>query len=101
MGRRILLPILYKWAGTNRLEYYNYLKKNQWNSLEKNIQIQKHLLFENLKFSFNSIPYYKNLNIDFGSFKEDTIFEDIKNIPFLTKKELRELYCSHLTNRLF
>jgi len=38
------------------------------------------------------VPYYKILNINFDSFKEDTIFEDIKNIPFLTKKELREEY---------
>jgi len=88
--RRALLPVLYRWRGSKQLEYYRYLKKNQWNSLEKNIQIQKHLLFENLKFSFNNIPYYINLNIDFGSFKEDTIFEDIKSVPFLTKKELRE-----------
>jgi len=91
-GRQILLSILYKIRGTKRLEYYNYLKKNQWNSLEKNFQIQKHLLFENLKFSFSNIPYYKNLNIDFDSFKEDTIFENIKSVPFLTKKELKEEY---------
>ena len=92
IGRQILLSLLYKLRGAKRLEYYNYLKKNQWNSLEKNFQIQKHLLFENLIFSFNNIPYYKNLNIDFDSFKEDTIFEDIKSIPFLTKKELKEEY---------
>lgn len=90
--RRALLPILYRWRGSKQLEYYKYLKKNQWNSLEKNIQIQKRLLFENLKFSFNNIPYYTNLNIDFDSFKEDTIFEDIKSVPFLTKKELREQF---------
>jgi len=91
-GRQILLPILYKWAGTNRLEYYKYLKKNQWNSLEENLKMQRKLLYNTLKHSFYCIPYYKNLNIDFKSFREDTIFEDIKNIPFLTKKELREEY---------
>ena len=90
--RRALLPILYRWRGSKQLEYYRYLKKNQWNSLEENFKIQKKLLYDVLKFSFSKIPYYKNLNIDFGSFKEDTIFEDIKNIPFLTKKELREEY---------
>jgi len=90
--RQTLLPVLYRWRGSKQLEYFNYLKKNQWNSLQENIKIQKHLLFENLVFSFNNIAYYKNLNIDFGSFKEDTIFEDIKSIPFLTKKELREEY---------
>ncbi len=88
--RRALLPILYRWKGSKQLDYYNYLKKNQWNSLEKNIQIQKNLLFKNLKYSFKNIPYYKNLNIDFNSVKEDTIFDDIKSVPFLTKKELRE-----------
>lgn len=92
MIRKALLPILYRWKGSKQLEYYNYLKKNQWNLMEKNIQIQKHLLYNNLKFSFNNIPYYKNLNINPDSFKEDAIFEDIKNIPFLTKKELREEY---------
>ena len=90
--RRALIPILYRWRGSKQLEYYNYLKKNQWNSLEENLKIQKKLLYDILKFSFNNIPYYKNLNIDFDSFKEDTIFEDIKSVPFLTKKELREEY---------
>jgi phenylacetate-CoA ligase len=90
--RQALLPILYRWRGSKQLEYYNYLKKNQWNSLEENLKIQKKLIYDILKFSFNDIPYYKSLNINFGSFKEDTIFEDIKNIPFLTKKELREEY---------
>ena len=80
--RIALIPILYRWKGSKQLEYYNYLKKNQWNLLEKNIQIQKHLLYNNLKFSFNNIPYYKNLNINPDSFKENTIFEDIKNISF-------------------
>jgi len=85
-------PILYKWRGSKQLEYYNYLKKNQWNSLEKNIRRQKKLLYKILKHSFKNIPYYRDLNIDFDSFKEDTIFEDIKSVPFLTKKELREEY---------
>ena len=46
-------------------------------------QNTKKLLYNILKFSFDNIPYYKNLNIDFGSFKEDTIFEDIKNMVML------------------
>jgi len=90
MIRRALLPVLYQWRSSKQLEYYRYLKKNQWNSLEENLKIQKKLLYDILIFSFNNIPYYKNLNVDFGSFKEDTIFENIKSVPFLTKKELRE-----------
>ncbi len=90
--RSALLPILYRWRGSKQLEYYNYLKKNQWNSSEENIRIQKKLLYKILKHSSKNITYYKNLNIDINNFKEDTIFEDIKKIPFLTKKELREEY---------
>jgi phenylacetate-CoA ligase len=90
--RRALIPILYRWRGSKQLEYYNYLKKNQWNSLEENLKIQRKLLYKIMEYSFRKIPYYRNLNINFDSFKEDTIFEDIKNIPFLTKKELREQF---------
>ena len=90
--RQALLPVLYRWRGSKQLEYYNCLKKNQWNSLEENLKIQKKLLYNNLKFSFNNISYYKNLKMNPDSFKENTIFEYIKNIPFLTKKELREQF---------
>lgn len=90
--RKVLLPILYRWRGSKQLEYYNYIKKNQWNSLEENLKIQRKLLYKIMEHSFRKIPYYRNLNIDFDSFKEDTIFEDIKSVPFLTKKELREEY---------
>lgn len=92
--RRALIPILYRCRGSKQLEYYNYLKKNQWNSLEENLKIQRKLLYKIMEHSFRKIPYYRNLNIDFDNFKEDTIFKDIKSVPFLTKKELREEYDS-------
>lgn len=92
--RQLLLPILYKRGGSQQLSNYDYMKKAQWNTLVDNISVQKKLLYKTLKHAFANIQYYKGMNLDIGRFSEDTVFEDIKSIPFLTKKELtQELEC--------
>jgi len=84
------LQILYRYRSSKKMEYYKYLNKNQWNSLEKNINIQRELLYNIIKYAFNEIPYYKKHKKNLNTFKKETIFEDIKKLPFLTKGELKE-----------
>lgn len=92
--RRVLLPVLYRRGGSQQINYYKYMKKAQWNPLADNISIQKKLLYKTLVHAFANIPYYKKMNVAIDQFSEDTIFEDIKSIPFLTKKELiQEVEC--------
>lgn len=80
---------MYRYRGSKQIEYYKYLKRSQWNSLEENIRVQKELLYNIIDYALSEIPYYKKLKIDIRDFKKNTIFEDIKKIPFLTKEKLR------------
>ena len=81
----------------NRLKYYAAYKKMQWNSLEENKKKQTKRLYALLKYASENIPYYKKI-VEKKSitFSEETIFEDIKKLPILTKdiirKEFESLY---------
>jgi len=92
LRRYILLPFYWKWIKHSRvLDYYHILQEQQWNSLEKNREIQAHRLYRLLEYASENIPYYKRI-VKNQSIKvsEDTIFDDIKKFPFLTKKIIRE-----------
>ncbi|HER24670.1 MAG TPA: phenylacetate--CoA ligase family protein [Candidatus Atribacteria bacterium] len=90
--RNILLPIYWKYIKHWRvLEYYKKLKEYQWKTIEENRNLQRKKLFELVKYAGQNIPYYKQIiqknNIRFS---EDTIFEDIKKFPILTKDIIRK-----------
>ena len=96
--RNILLPVYWKYIKHLRvLEYYKKLKDQQWNTLEENRNLQRIKLFELVKYAGQNIPYYKHIIQKYNiQFSEDTIFEDIKKFPILTKEIIRnnfdELY---------
>ena len=98
LRRNILLPVYWKYVKKWRtLEYYNELKEHQWNTLEENRNLQRKKLFELVKYAGQNIPYYKHIIQKYNiRFSEDTIFEDIKKFPILTKEIIRnnfnELY---------
>lgn len=75
---------------SHQLKYYNVLKKSQWNGLETNIETQKQLLFELLQYAIECVPYYRDLGFCKTDFRRDSIFEDIKKIPILTKDIIRK-----------
>lgn len=72
---------------SHQLKYYHQFNKVQWNSLEDNIMHQRRKLFEIIDFAVNNVPYYRDLGIT--DFSEETIFEDIKKFPVLTKEIIR------------
>lgn len=77
------------------LPFQDYTLENlrnwQWESLEKNLERQKIKLLKTLLYSIDNIPYYQKVakKIKFKPSKE-TIFEDIKNWPVLTKDIIRK-----------
>jgi len=91
LRRNILLPIYWKYVKRWRvLEYYNELKEHQWNTVEKNREIQRKKLYMLVKYASQSIPYYKRVIKEYNiQFSEDTIFDDIKKFPILTKDIIR------------
>jgi phenylacetate-CoA ligase len=87
--RRMMLPIVYRRGGSRQLYYYKYMRINQYKSMKDNMQLWKKLLYETISYSFARIPYYRDIGINTDSFSRESIFDDITQIPFLTKKELK------------
>ena len=85
--------------GSNRFKIFRELDRVQWNSLDKNRNLQKGKLYKLIRYADENIPYYhqtiKTKHIDYT---KETIFEDIKKFPVLTKKIIRENY-DRLINR--
>ena len=75
---------------SHQLKEYKWLKVAQWNSLEENISYQKKELYKFICFSIKHVPYYRELNLTKLDFNEETIFEDIKKFPILTKEIIRK-----------
>lgn len=81
----------------NRLAYYKFYKRVQWNTLDENKRIQAQRLCEIIKYASENIPYYRRIiNNNKIPLSENTIFKNIKKIPILTKdiikKEFNNLY---------
>ena len=91
LRRNILLPIYWKYVKQWRvLEYYKKLKDNQWNTVEENQEIQRIKLYTLIKYASQNILYYKRIIKEHNiQFSEDTIFDDIKKFPILTKDIIR------------
>ena len=91
LRRNIILPIYWKYINrSNVLTYYQNLKEYQWNSLKENREIQRKKLYALIQYVSQNIPYYQQVIKEHNiTFSEDTIFEDIKNFPLLTKEIIR------------
>lgn len=89
--RNILLPIYWKYIKHWRvLEYYKKLKDQQWKTLKENRNLQRIKLFKLVKYAGQNIPYYKQIIQKYNvQFSEDSIFDDIKKFPILTKETIR------------
>jgi phenylacetate-CoA ligase len=83
--------LLWKYGrGSDRFDFFQELRRNQWNSIEKNRLLQRKKLFDLVQFSIENIPYYKNIAREGAiTISEKTIFEDIRKFPVLTKEIIR------------
>jgi phenylacetate-CoA ligase len=91
LRRNVLLPLYWKYIKhLKALEYYKKLKDRQWKTIEENREIQRKNLYMLIKYISQNIPYYKQIIQEYNiQFAEDTIFEDIKKFPILTKDIIR------------
>jgi len=98
LRRHLLIPFYWEYINQSKvLGYYQKLKDYQWNSLKENQKIQHKKLYKLIEYASQNIPYYQRvIKEDSIIFSEDTIFEDIKKFPILTKEIIRgrfhELY---------
>ena len=84
-----------------RITSYHSCIAKQFRPLEENIREQKEQLYDIVEYAVNNIPYYRDFALENQlTFSKDTITEDIKQLPILTKEIIRKegnrLYNSEL-----
>ena len=92
LRRNVVFPLYWKYIRrSNILKYCQELRTYQWNTLEANKKIQQKKLYELIQYASQNIPYYQKIIKEHHiQFSKDTIFEDIKKFPLLTKDVIRE-----------
>jgi len=70
---------------------YNFLQESQWWSREKLEEYQMQQLSKLLHHAYENVPYYRKIFDERGLRSENIQdFEDLKKLPYLTKKIVRE-----------
>ena len=73
-----------------RYKWLRFIKQNEFKSMKHNVDIQKDLLFNILKYSVNNVPYYQSVSKEENiTLNRKNIFENIRKFPVLDKKILR------------
>lgn len=92
--REITYPLYLKVKGRNgSMEHFMQLKKDEKKSIEENINIQKRRLYRQIEYAKENTVFYKNyIEKNKLSFCVDTIYEDIRKLPVMTKEMIRENY---------
>ncbi len=90
IARYIFEPLLMRFYRKEKtLKYFEEYKKRQWDSLEKNVEVQKERLYLLLKSSIENINFYKNLaKKENLRISRENVFEDLKKFPVMTKSLL-------------
>lgn len=79
--------------GGNFSQYYELLKETEWFSEEEIINYKNIKLQEIIKYSFNNVPYYRDLFIKHNLTPNDIkTVEDLCKIPILDKEIVREQF---------
>lgn len=91
IARKIYFPLYsYLYRRDNSIQYFKFLKNAQWNSLEENRKIQADRLYKLIKYASQNIPYYKRIvNDNDITFSKNTIFDDVRKFPILSKDIIR------------
>jgi phenylacetate-CoA ligase len=97
--------IAFKWKYISFLKEYYFIKRQFHRSLKNNIAILKERLFNILHYAINNIPYYKRISKNRQiKLSKETIFNDLKQFPILTKEIIRKNWndlCSDLQNKKY
>lgn len=74
-----------------RIASYNSCIIKQYRPFEENILEQQEKLYDIVKYAIQYVPYYRDITLKKQlSFSRETITEDIKQLPILTKEIIRE-----------
>ncbi|MFC0876124.1 phenylacetate--CoA ligase family protein [Saccharicrinis sp. FJH2] len=94
-SKLFVLPVSDKITGWNVASSLNFLKKSQYWSTKEIVEYQEKKLIDLINFSYENIPYYKNL-FDQHNINPDSILKlsDLNKIPLLTKQQLVENFNS-------
>lgn len=89
--RNVTFPLAMKLTGhAKRISYFKKCKKSQYFTVEKNMQEQDEKLYEIVQHAINNVPYYKKLAVEKQmKFTIETIRDDIRQFPILTKEIIR------------
>jgi len=89
--RNLFIPLYWKYINRSKvLTYFQKLKEYQWHSLKGNLEIRRRKLFKLITYASQNIPYYQQVIKEHNiQFSEDTLFDDIKKFPLLTKEVIR------------
>ena len=72
-------------------EYMAAINHQMFNCLEENKNYQKQALYNILSYAVTCVPFYRNIYNKLGiSLSLETITEDIKLFPILTKEQIRQ-----------
>ena len=78
------------WESKEFQNYFDFLQKSQWWSLEELKAYQLEQLKELVKFSYEKVPYYQRSFREAGIVPSDIkTLEDIQLLPVLTKDDVR------------
>jgi len=88
--KHMAFPLQEKLLGRPTFKYLRQLEKTQWRSLDEIRDMQFLKLKKLLTHAFSNVAFYRNKFESIGLHPEDIKnFEDLKKIPILTKKEVR------------
>ena len=89
-GLALYFTFYYRFKYFNFLKEYFFIKKNQNKSIEHNLSLQKERLYNIINFAIKNVPYYKGIVEQKSiSISKNSIFEDLKKFPILTKEIIR------------
>ena len=96
MYSKVPFPYIY---GITFVSYYNWLMKTQWLPIKDLEEIQNKMLIKIINYSYEHVPYYqklfKKLKLDPTEIKSKY---DLKLLPILTEKDIRNNYSDLLAN---
>ncbi|MEA2071594.1 MAG: phenylacetate--CoA ligase family protein [Asgard group archaeon] len=96
-----LFVIGYTFKYRDFLKWYNFVKKNEFESYENLKKYQEKKLRKLISFSYDNIPYYFNLFKKLNLRPEDIqSIEDLQKLPILTKEIIRNNQKDFIPNNL-
>lgn len=99
--KKMIFKVTHQFYDKNFIKLYNEFQKNQWKNLDELVIKQENQLKSIINFSYYHVPFYKKLldKLDIGPNEIKTI-DDLRFIPILTKKIIKENWSDFIPNNI-